>query len=54
MQALKLLIAALISFGITCLAVFLFSLQFQFEWSILLCVCVWLGLAFAKWLLGND
>lgn len=33
-----------ILFGMVCLGVFLFSLQFDFDWSFLLCVCVYIAM----------
>lgn len=46
-----LLVAA--SFGLVCIGVLLFSLQFGFEWSFLLCVCVWIALAVARFIFGG-
>ena len=41
----------IISFGLTCLGVLFFALQFDFEWSFLLCVCVWMALIAARWIM---
>ena len=40
----------LLSFGLVCLAVLFFAIQFDFEWSFLLCVCVWTALIAARWI----
>ena len=43
--------SALISFGLVCLAVLFFAIQFGFDWSFLLCVCVWMALFAARWIM---
>ena len=40
-----------ITFGLVCIAVLLFSICFGFEWSFLLCVCVWMALIAARWVM---
>lgn len=42
---------ALITFGLVCLAVLFFAIQFGFDWSFLLCVCVWMALIAARWVM---
>lgn len=42
----------LISFGLVCLGVLFFAMQFGFDWSFLLCVCVWMCLIAARWVAG--
>lgn len=43
-----------IIFGLVCLGVLLFALQFGFEWSFLLCVDVWLAIVALKWVFSRD
>ena len=42
---------ALIVFGLVCLGVLFFAMYFGFEWSFLLCVCVWMALIAARWVM---
>ena len=49
-QAVSMITTALITFGYVCLGVLLFAIQFGFDWSFLLCVCVWMALYGVKWL----
>ena len=44
-------VSALITFGLVCLGVLFFAMQFGFEWSFLLCVCVWMALIAARWVM---
>ena len=43
------ILTGLISFGLVCLGVLFFAMQFGFDWSFLLCVCVWMCLIAARW-----
>lgn len=43
-----------VTFGLVCLSVLLFSIQFGFDWSFLLCVCVWVAIAWARWIVGGG
>lgn len=45
---------AVISFGLVCLGVLFFALQFGFDWSFLLCICVWMCLMAGRWMFGRD
>lgn len=45
------LIAALMTFGLVCLAVLFFAIQFGFDWSFPLCVCIWMALIAARWVM---
>lgn len=44
----------IITFGLVCLGVLLFSIQFMFDWSFLLCVCIWMCLMAGRWMFGRD
>lgn len=39
----------ILMFGLVCLGVWAFSAQFAFDWSFLLCICVWMALNAARW-----
>ena len=42
---------SLITFGLVCLGVLFFAIQFGFDWSFLLCVCAWMCLMAARWVM---
>lgn len=47
----ELIVRAAFALGLVCLTVWLFSVQFGFEWSFVLCLCVWLSLGLMRWVL---
>lgn len=49
-----LIVTAAITFGLSCLAVLLFSLQFGFEWSFLLSACVWSAVMGIRFMFGGN
>lgn len=53
-KVLTLLIAYALVFGLTLLMTFAFSVQFGFEWSFLLGVCVYMALCALKWACSNE
>lgn len=48
-----LVISLIVSLGLVCLGVLFFALQFGFDWSFLLCVCVWMAINAAKWIMSG-
>lgn len=53
-QILSALLIAAITYLVVCAGVFLFALQFGFEWSFLLSACAWIALIAAKYVFGNS
>lgn len=49
----SILFKLIITFGVVCLGVLLFALQFGFDWSLLLCACVWIALWVARWIMSG-
>lgn len=47
-------IELVLAFGLVCIGVLCFAVQFGFEWSFLLCVCVYLALIAAKWVFSQG
>ena len=45
---------AIATLAVVCFAVWLFSVQFSFEWSFTLCLCVWFALAALKYVFGSK
>lgn len=43
------IVQQLLKLGLVCLGVWAFSAQFAFDWSFLLCLCVWMALNAARW-----
>lgn len=52
-KILAMLLTALIVFWLVCVGVFLFALQFGFEWSFLLCIDVFILLLALRWIVSG-
>ena len=53
-KILEALIMIAATLAVVCFAVWLFSVQFSFEWSFTLCLCVWFALAALKYVFGSK
>lgn len=53
-KMLEALIVIASTFAVVCGAVWLFSVQFGFDWSFVLCLCVWFALAALKYVFGGK
>lgn len=46
-------VTCVVTFGCTCLLMFMCSMQFGFDWSLLLCACVWMAAMGIRYILGG-
>lgn len=51
---LTVIFTVIITFGVVCLGVLMFAVQFGFEWSFLLCACVWIAIAALRYVFKGE